>query len=157
MSSQVQLQSVTTMSKAGLWLGIAACCVESATLFSVSSTSLLAENMRTQTSIRISEHEQVTKFLDDALSLTASMLNLRESNWARRVASPCTCHLISSLVFLFVVYAIYGTCYHIHAHKVTQPYVCLDHSSIYSFYIIPLSRVVIIIILYSSYVASATY
>ena len=46
-----------------------------------------------------------------------------------------------------VVYAIYGTWYHIHSHVVTQPYVGLVNSSIYSFYILPLSRVVLFIIL----------
>ena len=35
-----------------------------------------------------------------------------------------------------VVYAIYGTWYRIHAHKVTQPYVRLVHSSIYTIYVI---------------------
>ena len=57
---------------------------------------------------------------------------------------------------VFVVYAIYGTWYRIHAHKVTQPYVRLVHSSIYSFYVIPLSRAALIIILDILYVASAT-
>ena len=38
------------------------------------------------------------------------------------------------------MYAIYGTWYRIHAHKVTQPYVRLVHSSIYTIYVIPLSR-----------------
>ena len=55
-----------------------------------------------------------------------------------------------------VVYAIYGTWYRIHAHKVTQPYVRLVHSSIYSFYVIHLSRAELLIILDILYVASAT-
>ena len=54
-----------------------------------------------------------------------------------------------------VVYDISGTWYRIYAHKVTQPYVRLVHSSIYSFSVIPLSRAALIIILDITYVASA--
>ena len=54
-----------------------------------------------------------------------------------------------------VVYVIYGTWYRIHAHKVTQPYVRLVHSSIYLFYVIPLFRAALLIIIDILYVASA--
>ena len=45
------------------------------------------------------------------------------------------------------MYAIYGTWYRIHAHKVTQPYGRLVHSSIYSFYVIHLFMAALLIIL----------
>ena len=54
------------------------------------------------------------------------------------------------------MYAIYGTWYRIHAHKVSQPYVRHVHSSIYSFYVIHLPRAELLIILDVLYVASAT-
>ena len=54
------------------------------------------------------------------------------------------------------MYAIYGTWYRIHAHKVTQPYVRLVNSSIYTIYVIHSSRAELIIILDILYVASAT-
>ena len=54
------------------------------------------------------------------------------------------------------MYAIYGTWYSIHAHKVTQPYIHLVHISIYLFYVIHLFRAALLIILDILYVASAT-
>ena len=54
------------------------------------------------------------------------------------------------------MYAIYGTWYRIDAHKVTKPYFRLVHTSIYTIYVVPLSRAALIIILDIFYVASAT-
>ena len=49
-----------------------------------------------------------------------------------------------------VMYAIYGTWYRIHAHKVTQPYICFIHISIYTIHLLPFSRAALLIMLYSS-------
>ena len=54
------------------------------------------------------------------------------------------------------MYAIYGTWYRIHAHKVTQPYVCHVHSSIYTIYAFHLFGAELIINLDILYVASYT-
>ena len=54
------------------------------------------------------------------------------------------------------MYAIYGTWYRIHAHKVTQPYIGFIHISIYTIYVIPLSKAALLIILDRMHVASAT-
>ena len=54
------------------------------------------------------------------------------------------------------MYAIYGTWYHIHAHNVIEFYVRLVHSSIYTIYVISLSRAALIIILDILFVGSAT-